>query len=79
MVPPKAALEKLYGTSHIKWLPSRLKMGCFLSLISTYRSPEGPPLIPASPSFDRRIRSSWSTPGWILIDIVRSFWVLPDL
>src|SRR5580658_717735 len=64
--PPSAAVEKLMGTSHDRWLPSRSKMLCSRTRISTYRSPAGPPLRPASPLPFRRIRSPVSTPAGTL-------------
>src|SRR5215510_13595246 len=38
--------------------------------MSTYRSPDGPPLRPASPSRAKRIRSPLSTPAGTLTDSV---------
>ena len=62
-VPPSAAVAKLTGTSQERCSPSRSKIACSRTWISTYRSPGGPPLRPASPSPERRMRSPLSTPA----------------
>src|SRR5208282_3858070 len=66
--PPRAAVVKLIGTSQDRLLPSRSNIACSRTWISTYRSPAGPPLRPASPSPLRRIRSPASTPAGTVID-----------
>ena len=42
-----------------------------------YRSPDGPPRMPASPSPDRRIRVPVSTPAGIFTESERSFSTRP--
>src|ERR671921_2889553 len=46
---PSAASTKLTGTSTTKSSPRRLKTGCSSTSVLTYRSPAGPPLVPAFP------------------------------
>src|SRR5262245_47505145 len=43
-----------------------------------YRSPGGPPFIPAWPSPDNRMRVPSSTPGGMSTDSVRSFCIWPE-
>src|SRR3989338_6390212 len=68
--PPSAAVLKLIGISQCRSLWSRWKTACGLILITTYKSPEGPPFTPCSPSPDKRILSSLSTPDGIFTDSV---------
>ena len=53
-------------------------MSCFFIVTSTYRSPEGPPLIPASPSPESLILSALSTPAGIFIAMVLLVLFLPE-
>ena len=64
--PPSAAVAKLIGSSQLRCSPSRSKIACSRTWISTYRSPAGPPLRPASPSPLKRMRSPVSTPAGTL-------------
>src|SRR5450759_1120184 len=68
--PPSAAVLKLIGISQCRSLWSRWNTACGLVCITTYKSPGGPPFVPCSPSPERRIRSSLSTPEGIFTDNV---------
>src|SRR5262252_8030984 len=68
--PPSAAAVMLIGISQCRSLASRVNTGCAFTRHTTYRSPGGPPLTPASPSPDRRMRSPSSTPAGILTESV---------
>src|ERR687897_2939812 len=46
---PSTASTKLTGTSTTKSSPRRLKTGCSSTRVTTYRSPAGPPFLPALP------------------------------
>ena len=62
---PRAAWVKLIGTSQTRSSPWRAKMGCSCTLMTTYRSPGGPPRTPASPSPVSLSRVPVSTPAGI--------------
>src|SRR5207302_5962120 len=53
------------GTSHSTSYSSRTKSGCSFTCTTTYKSPEGPPCSPISPSPASRTRVPVSTPGGI--------------
>ena len=56
----------LTGTTQCRSSPSRSNSSCFLSRISMYRSPGGPPLVPGSPLPVLRMRMPSSMPAGIL-------------
>mmetsp|Transcript_24806 Transcript_24806/g.72706 ORF Transcript_24806/g.72706 Transcript_24806/m.72706 type:complete len:262 (+) Transcript_24806:621-1406(+) len=58
-------------------MPSLRKRGSAVTLRKTYRSPDGPPLGPASPSPRTRSRLPSSTPGGIVIVICLLFFCTP--
>src|SRR6185503_13390924 len=69
---PSAGCAMPMGTSHRRAAPSRWKNSCSSTRTTTYRSPGGPPALPASPS---PLMRSWlpvSTPPGILIWSLRS-------
>src|SRR3546814_15004345 len=56
IVPPRAAVVIGIGTRQWMSAPSRRKKRCGLMVTNMYRSPAGPPRMPASPSPATRIR-----------------------
>mmetsp|Transcript_4507 Transcript_4507/g.7468 ORF Transcript_4507/g.7468 Transcript_4507/m.7468 type:complete len:206 (-) Transcript_4507:428-1045(-) len=58
-------------------MPSRRKRGSPVTLRKTYRSPDGPPFGPESPSPRTRSRLPSSTPGGIVIVICLLFFCTP--
>ena len=77
MSPPRVAVRTDIGISQEISAPSRSKILCGATFISTYRSPVGPPFFPASPSPVNLILSPLSTPGGTLMDRVFVFDFLP--
>src|ERR687898_241522 len=63
---PRIASATVIGTSTSKLSPLRLKIGDSLTRQTTYRSPAGPPRMPASPLPGRRIREPSLTPAGML-------------
>ena len=66
--PPRAAVTKSIGTSLRRSASLLLKNSLSLIDIKTYRSPEGPPFSPASPSPPSLILVPSSTPLGIFTD-----------
>src|SRR5262249_54956537 len=62
---PLTASGKVIGTARVRSSPCRPNSGSSRTLISTYRSPAGPPREPGSPRPDRRIFCPSATPGGI--------------
>src|SRR6056297_341086 len=78
MSPPRAAAVIDTGTLQCSSAPSRSNISCGSTSMKIYRSPGGPPRIPASPSPDRRMRVPVSTPAGMLTDSAFSFSSRPD-
>ena len=60
---PPSASATVIGTSTSKWSPLRANTGDSLTLVTTNRSPDGPPRSPASPLPASRIREPSFTPA----------------
>ena len=67
IVAPKAAWLKVIGKSNKMLFPSLSKISCFLTFTCINKSPEEPPLTPASPSPESLIVWSSAIPAGILI------------
>ena len=75
--PPKAAVVIVIGILQKRSFPSLSKIECFPTSIKIYKSPDCPPLIPASPSPASLILVPVSTPGGMLTLSFFDFSTLP--
>ena len=60
---PPSASATVIGTSTSKWSPLGLNTSDWVTWVTTYRSPAGPPRNPASPLPASRIREPSRTPA----------------
>ena len=77
MSPPKAAKTKSTGISHKRSASCLLKNSFGKTEMKTYKSPDGPPFSPASPSPPNLILVPSSTPCGIFTDSFLFFFTLP--